>query len=170
MFVSKHNIGCEIFHGYFNRKQNSMQVSYVAGLILQGAHCRDNRLSLSDDISTRLPLTLISWVHSSQGAGSSEVVACLCQCVCEGFYNRVTIFLLCKRRTGPLRVIMSADVRPFFRPKASEAQKKKKKVIISADVHFSAQKQMKIKKIKGHHVRRLLFTLKLPKIFCGRMI
>nr|CAB3240292.1 cytoplasmic dynein 1 heavy chain 1 [Phallusia mammillata] len=33
----------------------------VTGLILQGANCVSNRLSLSTEISTKLPLTLLSW-------------------------------------------------------------------------------------------------------------
>jgi dynein heavy chain 1 len=33
----------------------------VSGLILQGAVCNDNRLSLCTDISTKLPLALLSW-------------------------------------------------------------------------------------------------------------
>jgi len=34
----------------------------VTGLLLQGANCNNNRLSLSPTISTKLPTTLLSWV------------------------------------------------------------------------------------------------------------
>ena len=77
-------------------------------------------------------------------------------------WNRVTIFLLRKGRTGFLKVITSADAQfsvqnqakskkkdhhvrkcPNFRSKSSEKQKK---VITSADAQFSAQNQVKSKK------------------------
>ena len=64
--------------------------------------------------------------------------------------DRVTIFSLCKRKTGSLRVITSAHVCPFFCPKTRENQKK---VIISANVHFSAQKQVMTKKINKRSSR-----------------
>ena len=60
-----------------------------------------------------------------------------CTLVYSRVYDRVTIFSLRKTRAGSLRVIMSEDV------------------------HFSPQKQVKTKK-KGHHVRRYPFFLPKP--------
>ena len=64
--------------------------------------------------------------------------------------NRVAIFSPRKRRTGSLREITSADFSQRTCPPFAW--------ITSADVNFSAQKQVKKdqikKKRKGHHVRR----------------
>ena len=63
---------------------------------------------------------------------------------------------------------MSADVH-FSAQK--QVKTKKKKVIMSAEVHFCAQKQIKTPiSQKSHYVSRPLFALKLSKIFRGRMI
>ena len=59
--------------------------------------------------------------------------------------NRITIFSLRKRRSDSLRVIMSADA------------------------HFSVQKQVKTKK-KAIKFAGPWFALKLPKNFRGKMI
>ena len=63
---------------------------------------------------------------------------------------------------------MSADVQFSAQ---NEVKTRRKNVITSAYVQFSAQNRVKTKsKREGHHVRRPLFVLKLPKIICGRMI
>jgi len=47
----------------------------VSGLLMQGASCTNNRLSLTPTISTKLPTTLLSWLPSSEvAAESNEVV------------------------------------------------------------------------------------------------
>ncbi|CAK8687664.1 unnamed protein product [Clavelina lepadiformis] len=43
----------------------------ITGLILQGANCQNNRLHLCSDISTKLPLTLLSWEKS--GATNDKI-------------------------------------------------------------------------------------------------
>ncbi|XP_077971534.1 cytoplasmic dynein 1 heavy chain 1-like isoform X1 [Styela clava] len=46
----------------------------TTGLILQGANCVKNKLSLSNELSTKLPLTLLSWVKTDSVKKSGNMV------------------------------------------------------------------------------------------------
>ena len=65
--------------------------------------------------------------------------------------GRITIFSLRKKRTGSLRVIMSVND-----PKTRENQKKK--VIMFADVHFSAPKKKQVQKKRSSRPQAVVCT------------